>query len=153
MNRRLTRTLVGIVTAVLVVASVAFGIVVSTHGGANAKTPRARSVIPAVEHPTDGSMADCAGCHAADQGGMPRSHLSYSAATCLTCHLIAAAPPAEAIKENSTGPAGPVPHSLTGPYRNCVGCHVIGGRRSMPKDHDFFDNRDCTNCHAGPEAK
>jgi hypothetical protein len=171
-NHRIAHTLVGIVAAVLVVAAVLFGLVSASLTRGGARTPAVRSAIPPVVHPVNESMAGCARCHMPGHDGMPPSHSSYGVATCLTCHqtapdgaiehrAAASAPPAETPAPGTGQPAearaepsaGPVPHAVAKPYDDCVGCHAIGGGRSMPEDHAGIGREDCSGCHAVGAAK
>lgn len=179
MNYRLTHTLVGIVTVALISAAIAFSFVVTAYNRAGAEAPESRSAIPTIGHPVDDSMADCARCHVPGQDGLPPSHATYGAATCLTCHPVAEASPLEdegaastalpagtqspeatapaAAGQATEGPqeaqAGPVPHPAVESYVNCVDCHAIGGNLSMPQDHAGYTNEVCTGCHTGPAAE
>jgi hypothetical protein len=174
MNHKITHAMVGIVAAALLVAVVLFSLVViiaERDAAAEAMTART-PVIPLISHPVNEQMADCIRCHIAGDGGMPASHTTYGANTCLTCHAEApqtafaevespageepAAEPADAEAEpapSAAGGAAPIPHPAAEPYTNCVACHAIGGNRGMPENHAGFTNAQCTNCHAGPSAE
>jgi hypothetical protein len=151
--------MVGIVAGALLIAAILFGVVVNAANRASAAEASARRpVIPPISHPVNESMADCVRCHVAGQGGgMPASHNTYGAGTCLTCHQVAA-PAAAAPAEQAAQPSGeakpaPVPHPVVEPYANCLACHVIGGNLSMPANHAAYGGETCTGCHAGPSAE
>lgn len=150
MNQKLTHTLVGIVAGLLVVATLAFAFVATGFSRAGARAPLVRPAIPRTAHPTGGSMAACVRCHAAGRDGLPRSHRSFGDVTCVTCHRVAPAAPGGAAAAGED--AGPVPHRLALPYDDCVGCHAIGGNRSMPADHVEYANGDCADCHEAQPA-
>jgi hypothetical protein len=89
MNHRITHALVGIVVTVLVIAAVAFGLVVTNLSRAGAGPQSARPAVPPVTHPIEESMADCKSCHQPGPDGTPLSHRTYGKASCLTCHRVA----------------------------------------------------------------
>jgi hypothetical protein len=174
MHHKITHAMVGIVAAALLVAAALFSLtVIIADRDAEAATAASRSsVIPLIGHPVNEQMADCTRCHVADDGGMPASHTTYGANTCLTCHVEApqtafaeaespageesAAEPADAEARpapSAAGGAAPIPHPAAEPFTNCVACHAIGGNRGMPENHASFSNVQCTNCHAGPSAE
>jgi cytochrome c553 len=155
MNRRLTHILVLIVTLTVIVASLAFSFAVtaSRHTG----TPATRPAIPPIAHPVEASMADCRRCHVPGPGGTPPSHATYGIATCGTCHRVASARELRR-EERALGSEGaqgprPVPHPAAAPYDDCVGCHAIGGNRSMPQDHADYANDACSGCHVQSTAR
>jgi hypothetical protein len=151
MNQRLTHILVSIVATVLVVATLAFAFVVTAFSRSGAGLPLVRPAIPPVAHPSGGSMAACRRCHAAGKDGLPRGHRSYGEATCLTCHRLATVAAGETKPPRDE--ASRVPHGLALPYDDCVGCHAIGGNRSMPANHAEYANTECASCHeASPAA-
>ena len=143
MNHRLTRVLVGIVATIVVVAAVAFGLADTGTGRSPAAATPARPTIPQVMHPVNGTMAGCVRCHGQVREGPHVSHRSFGASTCLTCHRVV---PGRA-REARSKEAGAVPHGVALPYDDCVGCHAIGGNRSMPADHENAANGDCADCH------
>jgi hypothetical protein len=123
----------------------------SSRPGAAARA--ARAAVPSVVHPTGASMGDCVRCHVPGRDDLPPSHGTFGAATCLTCHRVAPAAGARAAEGSGGTDAGPVPHPVTVPHDDCVGCHAIGGNRSMPADHSEATNGDCADCHSAPAAK
>ncbi|MCU0502658.1 MAG: hypothetical protein MUC51_13005 [Anaerolineae bacterium] len=170
MHHKITHAMVGIVVAAFIGVAVVFGLVtVLADRNAEAGAVTRKPVIPLIAHPVNEEMSDCAGCHAVGKGGMPPSHTTYSANTCLTCHR--AASPAELAAQEQTqkaaegatatpeagaapggGRASPVPHLVGGAYTNCSGCHAIGGNRAMPENHAAYTNEMCVNCHVAPTA-
>jgi hypothetical protein len=170
MHHKITHAMVGIVAATFIVVAVAFGLVtVLADRNAEAGSVARQPVIPLIAHPVNEEMSDCAGCHAVGKGGMPPSHTTYGANTCLTCHTPASpaelaaqeqiqepAEDATSAIEATAAPAGgraaPVPHPVGGAYSNCAGCHAIGGNRAMPENHAAYTNEMCVNCHVAPAA-
>lgn len=153
MHYRITHAMVGFVAGALVIATILFAIVISIALDPLTGTEAAaRPVIPPITHEVNESTADCAGCHVVGRGGMPPSHATYGADTCLTCHEVGE-PPAGGEAEAAGQAAAAVPHPVAGPYANCVGCHAIGGNRSMPDNHASFTNATCAGCHATPAAE
>jgi hypothetical protein len=180
MHHKITHAMVGIVAGALVLAAILFSLIIGAMRAADTGVAQARAVIPAISHPVDESMADCTRCHATSR--LPRSHASYGAGTCLTCHQVAASHPSAAAAAASgaqtatdarpaataasgqaaqpeatpvpAGPrAAPVPHPAGMPYTNCVVCHAIGGNQSMPDNHKDYANESCTGCHKGPDVE
>jgi hypothetical protein len=153
MNHRLTHMLVGIVAATLIVAMIAFSLVVTVFSRSGAETLAFRPAVPRIVHPTGQRMADCVRCHLSGRAGMQRSHATYGGTTCLTCHRGAPVAMRKAVEGAKDATPGAMPHPAILPYDDCVGCHAAGGNLGMPDDHAEYANDTCTGCHAGPAAE
>jgi hypothetical protein len=158
MNHRITHAMVGVVAGALIIAALAFSLVViAANGRAATETAIGRApVIPLISHPVNESMSDCTRCHVASEGALPASHTTHGASTCLTCHAEASRSALVGPKQPATpaiapGPK-PIPHPVGEPYTDCVACHAIGGNRGMPENHVDFTNGQCSSCHAGPSS-
>jgi len=152
MHQGLTRRLLAIVTIIMLVATMAFGLAVTAVRRADPGARVARAAIPSVVHPTGQSMSECTRCHAAGGEGLPRNHATFALSTCLTCHHPAATGPERPERRTSNGSPAPLPHPDMKPYDECIGCHAIGGNFGMPESHAVFTIETCTACHRSSAA-
>jgi hypothetical protein len=149
MNRRLTHILVTLVTAVVLVATLVFGLAVTPSRRAGGEARAARPAIPLIAHPANPSLAECRRCHVAGRG-TPLSHAGYGPGTCRTCHRVASA---DQLRRHPAAAGGteavprPVPHPMAAPYDDCAACHAIGGNLGMPESHAGY-----AGCHAASAA-
>lgn len=97
----------------------------------------------------------CVLCHGESTAplSMPVSHRAFAEISCTFCHQ-----PGDARASLQPPPAGEsakkapaIRHSLNGLLRDCLSCHQIGGRPSMPASHRGFGAGTCRFvCHFRP---
>jgi hypothetical protein len=180
MNHKIVSSVVGLlaILSVGVGAIFAFTIKAANQPEEPAVEVAAAPFIPVIAHPVDETMTDCARCHNAAEDDWPPSHITYEANTCQTCHQVEESPgiieptvptetplsPATPVAQEPTAAAEipvaqepadnsaakPVPHPVTGKYTECIKCHTIGGKRSMPENHAAYTNVECQDCHTVP---
>ena len=104
-----------------------------------------------VPHATAGLEERCMTCHGdpAQRLGMPASHLTFRVQRCSFCHR---AEPNQIQQPPAAGvaalPAPKVTHSVSDAFANCLYCHRIGGKPSLPANHRSFNEDTCRYvCH------
>ena len=97
----------------------------------------------------------CVLCHGESTAplSMPVSHRAFAGVECVFCHQQAegqaAVQPSPAGESAKKAPA--IRHPLNGLFRDCLSCHQIGGRPSMPASHRGFGADTCRFvCHFRP---
>ena len=99
----------------------------------------------------------CPLCHG-DPGsdfGMPRGHLAFHEKRCSFCHdgdpAKASVQPKPAGESASVKPA--MTHPASGAFANCLYCHRIGSKPSLPRSHETFAQQTCQWCHTRAESR
>ena len=113
---------------------------------------------PVVLVPHSVSMGDqrCPLCHGdpAQDLGMPQDHLRFTDKNCTFCHNVDAdkadVQPRPAGLSANVKPT--LTHPVTGAFQNCLYCHRIGGRPSLPANHAAFGQDTCQWCHSVADA-
>jgi hypothetical protein len=114
----------------------------------------------AVRIPHSVSMGDarCVLCHGESDEplAMPASHRGFEDVRCAFCHPQDAGratlqPPAAG---ESAKKAPAIRHPVKGLFEDCLSCHEIGGRPSMPESHRAFGGDTCRFvCHFRPAGR
>jgi len=107
--------------------------------------------IGLVPHSVSMGDARCPPCHGDPDSdfGMPRDHLAFHEKRCSFCHDVdpakASVEPRPAGESASAKPE--LTHPITGAFANCLYCHRIGSKPSLPRSHEAFTQATCVWCH------
>jgi hypothetical protein len=108
---------------------------------------------PVVLVPHSIAMGDsrCPLCHGdpSQDLGMPEEHLRFTDKNCTFCHKLDGdkwgVQPKPAGLSDMVKPA--LTHPVSGAFENCLYCHRIGGKPSLPSNHAALAQDTCQWCH------
>ena len=99
--------------------------------------------IPEIPHRVEGQENRCLDCHIQTAvAPFPDNHKALDTDTCLLCHQIKEAGPAEG---GSSG-RPQIPHSLER-HEDCLLCHNLDGIKPFPANHEDRGVNKCQVCH------